>query len=678
MTSIIINPSTVAESPHEQSGPIISIVKTQQHLLRIQQAVLACRRNIQFSSLHKLSPVPFLDSDVIYSILPTVAAKDAAKEYDRKRDANEVLQQFEQLVRPATTSYYLESCHDDYFIPPGTMLELARKEKELLGNRAHSARNLDRILNYKHNQLSSNEWRQLTSRSLVKFVEQNVTEALGTDADLETLRSAIAKSSRASSDMLGKAVGKYAESVFTTISYYLNRKRPSYTQNNYCDAINAAVVAHVFERTGVSQGSRRSASQHHILPILISRTNEILNSPRWIGQIAEISQDSPELVSHPTLLGFLASLPSKFGAPVGGSADDDFIGQIENDIQRLLCLYNTLISDINIESLDPHDISLEQLRKHTNLLYQWEIIVHETQVFAERWFEYIGPIEARARSDRNVFINRLSLLNVRELFGNNDKDRMLQAISRLKKRLREIEYKSQNLLDTILAFSREGLTGSLVGIESRNSALEFLVTEDQMPNYLLSKTRPGAQIDICSIKNLSAKGVKRIIVHQALFRSVGAVLSIDLEEYRSNLYLRITWKHPLDSEEAWMTGASLINRWLADRNVTHISYHVFEAHEKDDIVGKFHHRNARLTYSKLGEETKELDYFEIGNHRCLFFADGISLCDTETQIGVVFPASDWTPQRANYLSQTMAKTSEAFGGYSELWNELLSQLILLD
>lgn len=602
-------------------------------------------------------PLLLFDTDVTYSLLPSVTAREMMAS---RGDTGRTVGLLGRLCHTHTLTSFVRSSPGLFALPPGTCTELERRRVSALEGQTKIARSLVRVLDSTSSEtLPRDLWMRLRASSQNgDAIMTHLCSVIEYQADLEFVDLVFANSADLAS-ILQTDPGTEAQQAYATVLSQLSTARPLHSDNNFCDAVNVATAVHVLARACRSRTTQRR------MPVLVSNTSLLLRNPRFPAEFVSSTSDSPELVANALFPTLLTALPSRFGADRTGTADNDFVEQLLADCEALYDLCRQLTRELRHQQ-DKIDLDWKSaIDASPELAYMWRRALHEAEAFRERWFEIVAPLEHQGDLDRVMLINRLSLQSVWKMTGDEDEAQVVRHLSRIRRMLQEREVGTRNLWELLRGAARQ----RPVDISRENSGVaarvHLVLSEDLNPSYELCSTGIGRRLDV---EARSDSRTSRIVVHHSLDSRLGALLAMDVEDHSDGAYVRLSWPHRDDGAKVWREGARLLSEWYVDED--YLDYKLWFLDRCE--ASRSYLPNSEATYLSLNAPDANLDYFEQVMRRVVHFADVLPLDSGEMQQGVLFPLREWSSVRHELIERCVASAVDRIPAV--IWREALNQL----
>jgi hypothetical protein len=489
--------------------------------------------------------IPFLDFDVIYGAIPSLA---------RTRLLSEVASDNELVVYNLPGPHSLNSLLGEgmvYCLPPGTMIELIGKASSLKSRSSERSKKLLGIL--KQATTDSDPLRLIltsyNSHSLAEIIQEEFHSLGNSLGDLGSIDSVLSRSMPIE-DLVDPA-GIDEKEMFNDAYKELTHYRPTKRINNSNDALNIATVVHVLRRA-------RSGARTTNFPVFISQTKNVLGLDAIVKKALGSDIDGRfQILNTFQYLTISERLALHCGKRHHVVAEQSSL--LEKNIGSLGRAYERLVNAIGSGQVKYDDTESAE----------WSTLRLRRCEFDLEWGWLLERPRQAAIQDRLAFLNAFSLdadekTEFRGLIDSTEED---------PKRALGVINKTIGILERSLANRLGGpeviLTGSLgadpvaparMSLGSLFTFSYLRIPEDQ--GALLMDTGIGSSFDssILADENELRTGI-RIFVHPRILQHMGVLLSVDLKrEANGELFVVITWPHTAAARTFFKSAAKVLKR----------------------------------------------------------------------------------------------------------------------
>ncbi len=656
----------------------------------IETTAWKCRSNFEWIATNDRNHIPFFDTDVLQTLMPSKVVMDAIFKSERRVPKALGVLQTETLLGSHVIRYYLEPSMK-YCLPEGTLREatdwIAALEERTKHHAKEAVSTLSDMASLSQKASGAGSRTIDFSRKNITQLKNNLLTVVANTEDV-TLLEMLLENSHPIDELTGSKPLPETEQVFREMYRHLNRVRPEPNKQyaNYCDAMNAASIVQVFN---YAQTTPRKAT----FPVLISTTKPILQNSRildkrltldtnsylgcsYASEYSNVFSDRPSVVSDQYYFAvsraILSHVYDRFSLAASYAdslaRDARSVGEI---CTQLLFMMGSGSSRRRHSSETSVDLQL---------LYEQLMIKSER--FSRNWVPFLLKPEKLATADRVSWINRLlgASITHRLLSSSQDTARVaaLELISGLKAR----QHQQSDFWDLLLRYDK--LDDQIPAAEIRSiRRFSFSVVDDD--GTPLSEITEGTPVESVFEMHFESVDSLRLVCHSPN-NFGGAVLAVDYFFCGDDgmiPYFRIVWTHAKSLDACWERANSILQALHLEETTGSVRLmrpHAIASKEisftrpvvpLNELLELFFYTstpfNSRASNSsadvmdriRRGEGNLLPRFFDLTVGDFTVFADLDLMEESEMQFGIIFPCNCWSQMFSSCVT-AFSRTNDRF------------------
>ena len=648
----------------------------------IRHAAESCSVNLDWLHAHQAEFIPCLDTDVIFASIfdadrkmPTWTKGGLLTGFEGEAIKFENLY---RLTGPHKLRHYLDTMHQ-YSLPPGTILEILARQRQLQIDLSKRGRELLEIVESSDIDVIDRlilHSRTKKRRKFGEILRENVEIFAKKMIHVHLLREIVNNATKfedlTRQDAKSTHDTELARQAYRAALDALNRRRGDIPKNNACDAMNVGMIVQCF--------NTNLPTEKPLLPLLITDTEPVWRSQRIVQEYLQDDGygQKPIVLSNPYFLGLIGSLLgiNTLANRASYQAASDTATNLEHDAKKLANACRRLWEPLRI-SLRKFSHKRRVLREAADVEAGFEQLYIELSRFESQWQEVLDPQERFGQMDREVLVHNLFTPSIMLGLESRDRKTINTSLNSLKDSLRQDRQMKMDLWGMLLEYGRaihpaQQFTSNLGGFRLSTSQPDSLLSELHTP-----KTDQFDKPDFHQNHKI------RIACHLPIPDGVGAFMAVDSWRNKPKddeaRMLRVTWIHRGDVDEVWRSGTRLLKECMPQDNGGRdiFQYKTFGSRLWDLIESK-KQLGWTSILSKHLEERETPNLVEALRGSFAFSMECGTLNDTghkEFQAGFIFREPDLKPDLIMKLADALSD-SAAERLPRALYSDILEHILL--